>query len=181
VLAAAAFAEHGVHDTQHVSNYVDRFVRDEIKRVPGVGDVVMFGTGRFAMRIWLDPDKPSAALTADDVVASCASRTQVAAGQVGSAPARPADLSAQRAIGWPPERAVRIRERHPEAIGDGAGARLRTSPASISAARAMRPRRAISAMPRDSACSSCRPPTRCRSTATSPPRSRGCRRGFRPG
>jgi HAE1 family hydrophobic/amphiphilic exporter-1 len=91
VLAAAAFAEHGEYDTQFVSNYVDRFVRDEIKRVPGVGDVVMFGTGRYAMRLWLDPDKLAGRnVTADEVVAALREQNvQVAAGQVGAAPARP--------------------------------------------------------------------------------------------
>ena len=90
VLAAAAFAEHGEYDTQFVSNYVDRFVRDEIKRVPGVGDVVMFGTGRYAMRLWLDPDKLAGRnVTADEVVAALREQNvQVAAGQVGAASAR---------------------------------------------------------------------------------------------
>src|SRR6266581_9479430 len=57
VLAAAAYAEKGEYDPLFISNYVDRFVRDEIKRVPGVGDVLTFGIGRYAMRLWLDPDK----------------------------------------------------------------------------------------------------------------------------
>jgi HAE1 family hydrophobic/amphiphilic exporter-1 len=91
VLAAAAFAEQGEYDTLFISNYVDRFVRDEIKRVPGVGDVIVFGIGRYAMRLWLDPDKLAGrSLTADEVVAALREQNvQVAAGQVGSAPARP--------------------------------------------------------------------------------------------
>jgi len=90
VLAAAAFAEKGEYDTLFISNYVDRFVRDEIKRVPGVGDVQVFGIGRYAMRLWLDPDRLAGRnLTADEVVAALREQNvQVAAGQVGSAPAR---------------------------------------------------------------------------------------------
>src|SRR6266704_3478853 len=69
VLAAAAYAEHGEYDPLFVSNYLDRFVVDEIKRVPGVGNVLVFGIGRYAMRIWLDPDRLAARnITADEVV-----------------------------------------------------------------------------------------------------------------
>src|SRR5258706_5746304 len=57
VLAAAAYSEHGEYDPLYVSNYLDRFVIDEIRRVPGVGNVVVFGVGRYAMRVWLDPDQ----------------------------------------------------------------------------------------------------------------------------
>src|SRR4029079_12642095 len=60
VLAAAAYAEHGEYDPLFISNYLDRFVVDEIKRVPGVGNVVVFGIGRYAMRLWLDPDRLAA-------------------------------------------------------------------------------------------------------------------------
>jgi HAE1 family hydrophobic/amphiphilic exporter-1 len=90
VLAAAAFAEHNEYDTLFISNYVDRFVRDEIKRVPGVGDVIVFGIGRYAMRLWLDPDRLAGRnITADEVVQALREQNvQVAAGQVGAPPAR---------------------------------------------------------------------------------------------
>src|SRR5947209_7213326 len=90
VLAAAAYAEKGEYDPLFISNYVDRFVRDEIKRVPGVGDVLVFGIGRYAMRLWLDPDKLAGRnITADEVVQALREQNvQVAAGQVGAPPAR---------------------------------------------------------------------------------------------
>ncbi len=90
VLAAAAFAEHGEYDSLFISNYLDRFVRDELKRVPGVGDVLVFGIGRYAMRLWLDPDKLAGRnVTADEVVQALREQNvQVAAGQVGAPPAR---------------------------------------------------------------------------------------------
>jgi hydrophobic/amphiphilic exporter-1 (mainly G- bacteria), HAE1 family len=90
VLAAAAFAEHGEYDTLFISNYVDRFVKDELKRVPGVGDVLVFGIGRYAMRLWLDPEKLAGRnVTADEVVEALREQNvQIAAGQVGAPPAR---------------------------------------------------------------------------------------------
>jgi len=90
VLAAAAFAEHGEYDTLFISNYVDRFVKDELKRVKGVGNILVFGIGRYAMRLWLDPDKLAGrAITADEVVQALREQNvQVAAGQVGAPPAR---------------------------------------------------------------------------------------------
>jgi len=90
VLAAAAYSEKGEYDSLFISNYIDRFVRDEIKRVPGVGDVLMFGIGRYAMRLWLDPDKLAGRnITADEVVQALREQNvQVAAGQVGAPPAR---------------------------------------------------------------------------------------------
>ena len=89
VLAAAAYAEKGEYDPLFISNYLARFVVDEIKRVPGVGQVFVFGIGRYAMRIWLDPDKLAGRnLTADDVLQALREQNvQVAAGAVGADPA----------------------------------------------------------------------------------------------
>jgi hydrophobic/amphiphilic exporter-1 (mainly G- bacteria), HAE1 family len=89
VLAAAAFAEKGEYDPLFISNYLDRFVVDEIKRVPGVGQVFVFGIGRYAMRLWLDPDKLAGRnLTADDVLSALREQNvQVAAGAIGGDPA----------------------------------------------------------------------------------------------
>ena len=91
VLAAAAYAEHGEYDPLFISNYVDRFVIDELKRVPGVGNVIVFGVGRYAMRLWLDPDRLAGRnITAGEVVQALREQNvQVAAGAVGQQPARP--------------------------------------------------------------------------------------------
>ena len=45
------------YDSLFISNYLDVYVRDALKRVPGVGDVIIFGERKFAMRLWLDPDQ----------------------------------------------------------------------------------------------------------------------------
>src|SRR5579872_391773 len=89
VLAAAAYSESGQYDPLFISNYLDRFVVDEIKRVPGVGNVQVFGVGRYAMRIWLDPDRLAGrGLTADDVVQALREQNvQIAAGAIGQDPA----------------------------------------------------------------------------------------------
>src|SRR5437763_15266619 len=89
VLAAAAYAENGEYDPLFISNYLDRFVVDEIKRVPGVGNVFVFGVGRYAMRLWVDPDKLAGRnITADEVVQALREHNvQVAAGAVGGEPA----------------------------------------------------------------------------------------------
>ena len=74
--------------TQFLSNYVDVYVRDAIKRVPGVGDAQVFGERKYAMRLWLDPAKLAARnLTALDVTSALQEQNiEIAAGQVGAPP-----------------------------------------------------------------------------------------------
>jgi HAE1 family hydrophobic/amphiphilic exporter-1 len=73
---------------EFISNYIDVYVRDAIKRVPGVGDVIVFGERKYAMRVWLDPAKLAArGLTALDVTQALQEQNvEIAAGQVGSPP-----------------------------------------------------------------------------------------------
>jgi HAE1 family hydrophobic/amphiphilic exporter-1 len=88
VLGAGFYADKGQYDTLFISNYLDLYVRDAIKRVKGVGDVQIFGERKYAMRIWLDPVlMAKRGLTADDVVNALREQNvQVAAGQIGEAP-----------------------------------------------------------------------------------------------
>lgn len=76
-------------DALYLRNYGQLQVRDELLRLPGIGSVIMFGAGDYAMRIWLDPQKlASRGLTATDVVGAIREQnTQVAAGVVGAPPA----------------------------------------------------------------------------------------------
>jgi hydrophobic/amphiphilic exporter-1 (mainly G- bacteria), HAE1 family len=82
------------YDGLFISNYVDRYVRDALKRVPGVGDILIFGERKFAMRLWLDPDQLAArGLTAGDVTAALREQNvQVAAGSIGDEPSSPDQL-----------------------------------------------------------------------------------------
>src|SRR5262245_30161053 len=94
VLAAGVYAEKNQYDPLFISNYLDRFVRDDIQRVNGVGSVIIFGERKYAMRLWLDPDRlASRAITATEVVNALREQNvQVAAGQIGAAPARPGQI-----------------------------------------------------------------------------------------
>ncbi|GAC1541475.1 MAG: efflux RND transporter permease subunit [Candidatus Velthaea sp.] len=71
-----------------VSNYVDLNVRDELRRIKGVGNVLVFGERKYAMRLWVDPKKlADNGLTAGDVVTSLTEQNvQVAAGALGAPP-----------------------------------------------------------------------------------------------
>ena len=89
VLAAGVYAEEGRYDPEFISNYLDVYVKDALKRVRGVGDVVIFGERKYSMRLWLDPVRLAKRnLTASDVVAALQEQNvQVAAGEVGQPPA----------------------------------------------------------------------------------------------
>ena len=83
------FSKDNRYSAQFISNYLDVYVRDAIKRVPGVGNVLIFGERKYAMRVWLDPARLAArGITAGDVVRALREQNlQVAAGAVGDAPA----------------------------------------------------------------------------------------------
>ena len=78
----------GKYDTLYLRNYMRLHVKDELARLPGVGDAQVFGGGDYAMRVWLDPDKvASRGLTAGDVVRAVREQNiQVSAGQLGAEP-----------------------------------------------------------------------------------------------
>src|SRR5690242_16764825 len=54
VFAAAFYSDDDRYDTLFLSNYLDLYVRDAVKRIKGVGDVIIFGERKFAMRLWLN-------------------------------------------------------------------------------------------------------------------------------
>src|SRR3954469_1303269 len=91
VFGAAVISDNNKYSTLFMSNYLDVYVRDALKRVPGVADVLIFGERKYSMRHWLDPVRmASRSLTAPDVVSALSEQNvEVAAGQVGSQPAMP--------------------------------------------------------------------------------------------
>jgi HAE1 family hydrophobic/amphiphilic exporter-1 len=91
VFAAGFFSRDGSLSDQYISNYIDVYVKDSLKRVAGVGDVVIFGERKYAMRIWLDPTKlATRGLTAADVTAALQDQNvEIPAGSIGSAPSDP--------------------------------------------------------------------------------------------
>ena len=78
----------GRYDELYLRNYGVLNLKDDLRRLPGMGEVFVFGGGDYAMRIWLDPHKlASRNLTAADVVAAIREQNQqVAAGVVGAPP-----------------------------------------------------------------------------------------------
>ncbi len=79
------------YDSLYLSNYATINLRDELSRLPGVGNVTVFGAGQYSMRIWLDPNKLQVrGLMPQDVIQAIQQQSQqVAAGQVGSPPTPP--------------------------------------------------------------------------------------------
>lgn len=76
-------------DSLYVSNYATLKIADPLRRIDGVGQLIVFGAREYGMRVWLDPDKLTAhRLTADDVVQALrAQNVQVSAGILGQPPA----------------------------------------------------------------------------------------------
>ena len=81
-------SEDGRYDSLYLRNYMRLHIKDELARIPGVGDAQQFGGGDYAMRLWLDPDKVAArGLTASDVLRAVREQNvQVSAGQLGAEP-----------------------------------------------------------------------------------------------
>jgi len=79
------------YDSLYLANYATISLKDELARLPGVGNVNVFGAGQYSMRIWLDPEKLKArSLNAGDVVQSLQQQSlEVTAGQVGTPPTPP--------------------------------------------------------------------------------------------
>lgn len=85
----ALYSDQDRYDSKFISNYASLFIVDALKRVPGVGNVQLFGDRTYAMRLWLDPKRlASRGLTAMDVTAALAEQNiQVGAGVIGAPPA----------------------------------------------------------------------------------------------
>jgi hydrophobe/amphiphile efflux-1 (HAE1) family protein len=88
LLAVHLYSPDSSRDTLYISNYATLHVKDVLARLPGVGDVQIFGSRDYAMRIWLDPDKVAAHnLNASEVMAALqAQNVQVSAGVLNQPP-----------------------------------------------------------------------------------------------
>lgn len=88
ILVIALASDDPAMDTLFLSNYATLRLRDELSRVKGVGEVQVFGTANYSMRIWLDAEKlKNHSMTTGDVVAALQEQNvQVAAGQIGQPP-----------------------------------------------------------------------------------------------
>ena len=99
ILVLALTSPDKTYDSLFLANYATLRLRDALSRVNGVGEVTVFGTGNYSMRVWLDPEKmKSRGLTTEDVLAAIREQNvQVAAGQIGQPPS-PNDLSFQYTV-----------------------------------------------------------------------------------
>ncbi len=81
-------SKDGKYDSLYLRNYMRLHVKDQLARIPGVGDAQPFGGGDYAMRLWLDPDRIAArGMTASDVLRAVREQNvQVSAGQLGAEP-----------------------------------------------------------------------------------------------
>ncbi len=88
LLGMGLYSPDRSRDTLYLSNYITLQIRDELARIPGVGDINIFGARDYSMRLWLDPEKlASRNITAGDVVNAVREQNvQVAAGVVGGPP-----------------------------------------------------------------------------------------------
>ncbi len=79
------------YDSLYLSNYATLNLRDELSRLPGVGNVTVFGAGQYSMRVWLDPNKlQTRGLMPQDIVQAIQQQSQqVTAGQIGTPPTPP--------------------------------------------------------------------------------------------
>jgi len=91
LLVVALSSPDGRHDTLYLSNYSSLNMVDELKRLPGVADVTIFGARDYSMRVWLRPDRMARlGVTPSDVAAAIrAQNAQFAAGKIGAEPALP--------------------------------------------------------------------------------------------
>ncbi len=89
LLLVSLYAEGGHYDSLYLSNYATLRLQDELSRIQGVGDITIFGSSTYSMRIWLEPRQlKSRNLTTQDVIDAIREQNvQVAAGQIGQPPA----------------------------------------------------------------------------------------------
>ncbi|GAB4376750.1 MAG: efflux RND transporter permease subunit [Elainellaceae cyanobacterium] len=89
LMAIALYPEEAEYDALFMSNYADIYMVEALKRITGVGDIQIFGERKYAMRLWLDPNRlASRSLTVQDVADAIREQNiQVGAGQIGQQPA----------------------------------------------------------------------------------------------
>src|SRR5687767_6431838 len=91
LLVVSLFSPGKTRDTLFLSNYGSINVVDELKRLPGIADVTIFGARDYSMRVWLNPEKMARlGVTTSEVAAALrAQNAQYAAGRIGTEPAPP--------------------------------------------------------------------------------------------
>ncbi len=93
-MVAHLVSPKGRYDDVYLRNYAVLNVKDQLSRIPGMGEVILFGAGDYAMRVWIDPQKLAArGMTPGDVTDAIREQNvQVAAGVIGSSPTKGAEF-----------------------------------------------------------------------------------------
>ena len=88
LMVIGLYSPHGTYDAQFLANYAYINLNDQFTRVPGIGNVQVFGAGQYAMRLWVKPDQlAKLGITVPEVVSAIQAQNTVnPAGQVGGAP-----------------------------------------------------------------------------------------------
>src|SRR5579863_560605 len=88
LMVVGLYSPHGTYDAQFLANYSYINLNDQLTRVPGIGNVQVFGAGQYAMRLWVKPDQlAKLGITVPEVVSAIQSQNTVnPAGQIGGAP-----------------------------------------------------------------------------------------------
>jgi len=91
LLVVSLISPNNSRDTLYLSNYASINIVDELKRIPGIADVTVFGARDYSMRVWINPEKMArlGVTTADVAAALRAQNAQYAAGKIGTEPAPP--------------------------------------------------------------------------------------------
>src|SRR6202166_718164 len=89
LMVIGVYSPHGSYDAQFLANYAYINLNDQLTRVPGIGNVQVFGAGQYAMRLWVKPDQlAKLGITVTEMVSAIQAQNTVnPAGQVGGAPA----------------------------------------------------------------------------------------------
>ena len=90
LMVIGLYSPHGTYDAQFLANYAYINLDDQLTRVPGIGNVQVFGAGQYAMRLWVKPDQlAKLGITVPEVVSAIQAQNTVnPAGQIGGAPVR---------------------------------------------------------------------------------------------
>src|SRR6266567_6349506 len=88
LMVIGLYSPHGTYDAQFLANYAYINLNDQLTRVPGIGNVQVFGAGQYAMRLWVKPDQLSKlGITVADITSAIQAQNTVnPAGQIGGAP-----------------------------------------------------------------------------------------------
>src|SRR6201993_3412337 len=89
LMVIGLYSPKGTYDAQFLANYAYINLNDQLTRVPGIGNVQVFGAGQYAMRLWIKPDQlAKLGITVPEIVSAIQAQNTVnPAGQVGGAPA----------------------------------------------------------------------------------------------